>query len=304
MDFSKPLFLLAPLAGYSDLPLRGVVKKFGCDATFSEMISASALALDSSKTKKMVEKNPYESPYFVQIMGSNLQHIKRSVEILNDIDGIDGIDLNCGCPVSKVIKQNAGSALLSDLSLLQDIITTIKKHSKKKFTSAKVRLGFEKENIVEIVKLLEGCGVDFITIHGRTKIGGYSAKVNYDLIAKAVDAVKTPIFANGDINLANIDYVLQHTKSSGAMIGRACIGHPWIFLEIKDKTPISNETKKQVILFHFEQMVKYYGHNATSIFRKHLHRYSKGYDGASEFREKINKIDDTNLMLDEIKSFF
>ena len=143
IDFSqKPLFL-APMAGYSDLPFRAVVKKFGADITVSEMISSNALVFEGKKSLKMLEKDESESPFIVQIAGSDENIIKKAVLLLNEFDFIDGIDFNCGCPVKKVIKQNAGSALLNDLELLKRLVSTIKTHSKKKSLSVNFRLVFD-----------------------------------------------------------------------------------------------------------------------------------------------------------------
>ena len=119
LDFSKPLVVLAPLAGYTDLPFRAVVKKFGADLTISEMISSNALVYNSAKTFKMLEKSPSEDPYFVQIAGNKPELVRDAVEILNDIEGIDGIDLNCGCPAPKVFNHGSGSNLLGDLKNLK-----------------------------------------------------------------------------------------------------------------------------------------------------------------------------------------
>ena len=127
IDFSKKPLFLAPLAGFSDLSLRSVVKKFGCDVTISEMISANALVYESSeKTFEMIKKSSNEEPYIVQIAGNDTENIKKAVQIINKFDGIYGLDLNCGCPVPKVVRQGAGSALLNDLNKLQNIISAIK----------------------------------------------------------------------------------------------------------------------------------------------------------------------------------
>ena len=131
LDFSKPLIVLAPLAGYTDLPFRSVVKKFGADLTISEMISSNALVYKSTRTLKMIEKSPSEDPYFVQIAGNSAQLVREAVEILNDVEGIDGIDLNCGCPAPKVFNHGSGSNLLGDLKKLEEILSTVKKYSKK-----------------------------------------------------------------------------------------------------------------------------------------------------------------------------
>ena len=126
ISFDKPLLVLAPLAGYTDLPFRSIVKKFGADLTISEMISSNALVYNSEKTFKMLKKANNENPYIVQISGSDPDIIKEAVLILNDIDWIDGIDLNCGCPAPKVFSHGSGSNLLGDLKRLNLILSTIK----------------------------------------------------------------------------------------------------------------------------------------------------------------------------------
>jgi len=199
LDFSKPLFALAPLAGFTDLPFRSVVKKFGVDLTVSEMISSNALAFKSKKTFKMLEKNPLENPYSIQIAGSDIDIIRQAVELLNERDGIDIIDLNCGCPAPKVVNNLQGSSLLTDLPKMAETIKTIKKYSNKEYTSVKMRLGFNDKNHVEIAKICEDSGADYIAVHGRTKAGKYKASVDYDAIKEIVEAVNIPVLANGDI---------------------------------------------------------------------------------------------------------
>ncbi|MCK4441277.1 MAG: tRNA-dihydrouridine synthase family protein, partial [Sulfurovaceae bacterium] len=142
LNFDKPIFALAPLAGFTDLPFRSVVKKFGADLTVSEMISSNALSFQNNRTIKMLEKSPLETPYSIQIAGSNQQVIQKAVELINARDGIDIIDLNCGCPAPKVVNNLQGSSLLTDLPKMAETIKTIKKYSNKKFTSVKMRLGF------------------------------------------------------------------------------------------------------------------------------------------------------------------
>ncbi len=306
LDFSKPLYILAPLAGYTDLPFRSVVKKFGADLTISEMISSNALVYDSKKTMKMLEKSPLEEPYFVQIAGADVEVVKKAVEKLNTLEGIDGIDLNCGCPVPKVVKQGAGSGLLKDPDRLAKIVETIKKYSNKTYTSAKIRLGFTENRVVEIVKKIESAGADFITIHGRTRSGGFKAPVDYEAIAEAKRAVTIPVIANGDItDYQKASWVLENITSDGVMIGRGAIGKPWIFHQLKSgEKSVSKELKKAIILEHFEQMVRFYGEYGVVLFRKHLHTYSKGYPGASEFRKEVNEIGTVDAMRKAIEKFF
>jgi len=305
IDFSaKPLFL-APLAGFSDLPLRSVVKRFGCDVTVSEMISANALVFESgAKTLEMIKKSPGETPFIVQIAGSDADVITRAIEILNRFEGIDGIDLNCGCPVPKVVRQNAGSALLKDASNLARIVETIKKTSNKKSLSVKMRLGFNEKTPEILALAAQNAGADYIAVHGRTRAGGYSAQVDYEAIARAKAAVKIPVVANGDIDAQNAAQILAITGCDALMIGRASIGKPWIFREIKDGKSVSGELKREIILAHFDAMIEHYGERGAAIFRKHLHRYSKGLDGAAAFRDEINHARETSAMRQKTAEFF
>ena len=303
---NKPIYVLAPLAGFTDLPFRRVVKKFGADLTVSEMISSNALVYGSEKTKKMIEKSDNENPYSVQISGANQEIIKGAVEILNQENGIDIIDLNSGCPVQKVIKSGSGSALLKDLKMLENITRTIKSNSNKSLTSVKVRIGFSEKNHVDIAKAVENGGADFITIHGRTRSGGFKSEVDYDSIAEIKANVSIPVIANGDItDFKKAQYVLNHTKADGLMIGRGAVGKPWIFHQLKtDSETIEPEIKKQIILEHFDSMIDFYGVRGLILFRKHLHTYSKGIDGASEFRNLINFEEDVSKAREMIQKYF
>ena len=306
LDFGRPLVVLAPLAGYTDLPFRSVVKKFGADLTISEMISSNALVYKSARTLKMIEKSPTEDPYFVQIAGNSVELVRDAVLLLNEVEGIDGIDLNCGCPAPKVFSHGSGSNLLGDLKKLEAILSTVKKYSKKQYTTAKVRLGVNEKIPVEIGKAVEACGADFISVHGRTRAGKYKAPVDYDAIKLMKESISIPVIANGDIK----DYdkakeVLAYTKADGVMIGRGAIGKPWVFYQLKHGfDDISNEIKKQIILEHYDEMLKFYGDYGAIMFRKLLHAYSKGYTGANEFRDIVNRISEPDVMRDLIENFF
>jgi len=305
LPFKFPVIALAPLAGFTDLPFRKVVKKYDADWTISEMINANALAFQNEKTLKMIEKNNNETPYSVQIAANNSEVAKKAVEVLNQYDFIDGIDLNVGCPVKKAIKSGYGGNLLNEPDNLSKIIKTIAKAHNKKFFSVKMRIGFDEINGVNRAKLIEDSGADIITVHGRTVKQMYKGQTNYDEIAKIKSSLSIPVLANGDIDsYQKAREVLDYTKCDGVMIGRGAIGHPWIFKEIKENRTITNEEKKEVIIEHFKAIIEWYGDYGVILFRKHLHTYSKGYKGASEFRVKVNKIENSDDMFRIIDKFF
>ncbi len=306
LDFSTPLYVLAPLAGFTDLPFRSVVKKFGADLTVSEMLSSNALAYGSAKTLKMLEKSPNESPYSVQIAGADTDIVRRAVEVLNEKDGIDAIDLNCGCPVPKVVSHGSGSSLLRDLPKMGRIIETIKKVSNKPLLSVKVRIGFEEKRPVDIARVVEASGADFIAVHGRTRAGKFKAPVDYDAIAEIKQAVSIPVIANGDIDsYEKARQVLGYTGADGVMIGRGAVGKPWIFHQLKTGSAVvSPEIRHAVILEHFDRMVEFYGLRGVPMFRKHVHTYSKGYEGASALRNDVNRVEDAAEFRALIDRFF
>lgn len=306
IDFSK-LLMLAPLAGYTDLPFRSVVKGFGADITVSEMISSHALVFRNARTLKMIEKSPKEQPYSVQISGSKEEIIERAVEILNAQAGIDIIDLNCGCPAPKVANHGNGSGLLKDLNLLVKIANLIKEKAQTPYTSLKLRLGYDKKIPLEIAEALKDVRSDFVVIHGRTRADGYKKeRIDYESIARIKERVSMPVIANGEIDSASkAREVLESTGANGVMIGRAAISTPWIFWQIKHNTDeIPPIVKKELVLQHFHKMIEFYGARGAIMFRKNLHAYAKGLEGASEFRALVNSLSDVGEITGHIERFF
>lgn len=306
LSFDKTLYVLAPLAGYTDLPFRSVAKKFGADLTISEMVSSNALIHGSEKSQKMLEKNAIEDPYSVQIAGGDIDVVRGAVEFLNTQEGIDVIDFNCGCPVPKVVGGGSGSSLLRDLDQMGRLIETIKKTSNKEFTSVKIRLGFSENNHLEIAKMVQEAGADFIAVHGRTRAGRFKSEVDYDAIAEVKAALNIPVIANGDItSYEKAQWVLEHTKADGIMIGRGAIGQPWIFYQLKTgEQHVSIDLKKEIVLEHYDKMIEFYGGHGVAMFRKHIHTYCKGLKGASVLRNQVNYISDIGEFRKVLEDFF
>lgn len=300
--------MLAPLAGYTDLPFREVVKKFGADITVSEMISVHALAFKNKKTLKMVEKSSIENPFALQIAGNEMSIIARAVESLNTFkEDIQILDLNCGCPAPKVSNHGSGSSLLKDLNKLREILRLIRKVSEIPYLSVKVRLGFNTKIPLEIANALNDTPIDYVVVHGRTKADGYKKeRIDYDSIALMKRILQVPLIANGEINsVQKSQEVLRHTGADGIMIGRAAVEKPWIFAQIKEGLQEESvHLRRCVSLEHFNRTIAFRGDYGVIMFRKNLHAYSKGLRGASEFRTLVNTITNPALMREAILEFF
>ena len=186
------------------------------------------------------------------------------------------------------------------------MIETIKSYSNKRYTSVKSRLGFDKKIAKDIALMAQKAGADFITFHARTRVGKYKAPVDFEPIKEAKEAIDIPLIANGDITtLKRAKEVREFTDCDGIMIGRGAIGNPWIFYQIKnDLEKVSKEKISQIVLRHYDLMIEFYGQKGVSIFRKHIHNYSKGLPNAGEFRDRINRVEDKDEVRKMIEEFF
>ncbi|BCD69449.1 tRNA dihydrouridine synthase [Helicobacter suis] len=303
----KDLLFLAPLAGYTDLPFRSVVKRFGVDVTVSEMISSHALVHAFDKTSKMLQKSPEESPFSVQIAGSKMEVVKQAVELLNTTTGIDILDFNCGCPAPKVANHGNGSGLLKDLKHLVKLLELIKTTTNKPYTSVKVRLGFDEKIPLEIAHALNDAPVDFVVVHARTRSDRYKKeRIDYDSVRLMRQILHKPLIANGEIDSPKkAREVLEYTGANGVMIGRSSLTQPWIFWQIKHNTEeLPAILKKDLVLEHFDKMVAFYGDRGVIMFRKNLHAYAKGHVGAGAFRSAVNAMVMPAQSRAQIEDFF
>ncbi len=303
-ELNKPFYALAPLAGVGDQAFRQMCKNFGADVVYSEMASVTALKYSPAKTLELLEYSKSERPYVVQLFGSDPEHFKIASKIVSAEIKPDGIDINFGCPVPKVAKQNAGAELFKDIKLSRQIIeATIA--STDLPVSIKTRTQAGAVNILEFLDYMRDLDIKAIMIHGRTLKQGFAGTIDCEVIKKARNYFGGTIIANGGvINSQSAVQILSSSGADGLGIGRGAFGRPWIFSELKDKNYRIPEKEEifDIILEHAELVKKYKGEEMLVEMRKHLCWYLQGFPGAKHLREKlilIETIDDIRKILEQ-----
>jgi nifR3 family TIM-barrel protein len=230
-----PLYL-APMAGVTDTTFRQLCKEYGADVMVTEFVSAEGIFRRNERTLEYLEFEEAERPLGVQLFGGDPEHLGEAARMVLDWKRPDFIDINFGCPVSKVVSKNGGSSLLRDCPLLARVASAIVKAVAPHPVTAKIRIGWSQDtvNATTTARLLEDCGIRALAVHGRTKEQGYSGLANWDVIAEVAATVKIPVIGNGDIITAqDVELRKKTTGVAGIMIGRAAMQHPWIFRQIK-----------------------------------------------------------------------
>jgi tRNA-dihydrouridine synthase B len=296
----KELFpvVLAPMEDISDPPFRRICRSMGADWVFTEFISSEGLIRNAEKSMIKLDIANEERPVAIQLFGHDPQNMAMAAEIAENA-APDFIDLNFGCPVKKVVRKNAGAALLKDLHLMEKIALNVVKSTKIPVT-AKTRLGWDNSsiNILETIKILQECGVQAISVHARTARQMYGGKADWSYFEKimAIPGLLVPIIANGDINSAeNALYMKQNYQIHGVMIGRASIGNPWIFKEIKaflaGETKISKtspEEKIRICRQHLIDSVAWKGEMlALNEMKKHYKYYFRDFESIKKNRIRL-----------------
>lgn len=298
----------------SDPPFRYGCKQYGADLMYTEFISSEGLIRDAIKSKKKLDIFDYERPIGIQIFGGDEEAMALSAKIV-DATNPDLLDINFGCPVKKVVCKGAGAGVLKDIELMVRLTKAVIKSTHLPVT-VKTRLGWDESsiNIMEVAERLQDVGVQALTIHGRTRAQMYKGEANWKYIAdvKNNSRIKIPIFGNGDINSPEKALSYKNTYGvDGIMIGRAAIGYPWIFNEIKHfvktgqllpKPSINNRV--EVCKNHLQKSIEWKGEKLGVIeMRNHYANYFKGIANFKDIRIKLvtlNKSEDLFLVLDEI----
>jgi nifR3 family TIM-barrel protein len=298
IDLGEFPLLLAPMEDVSDPPFRFVCKQNGADMMYTEFISSEGLIRDAAKSRQKLDIFEYERPIGIQIFGSDIEHMREATEIAS-LAGPDLIDINYGCPVKNVACRGAGASLLQDIVKMTAMTKAVVEATNLPVT-VKTRLGWDDttKNIYEVAERLQDVGIKALTIHGRTRSQMYKGVADWTLIReiKKNPRIKIPIFGNGDIDSPQKAAAWRMEYGvDGMMIGRAAIGYPWIFREIKHFFNTGEQLDKPTIAervsacsAHLEKSIAWKGPK-TGIFemRRHYSNYFKGIENFKEYRMRL-----------------
>ncbi|MCH1501953.1 MAG: tRNA dihydrouridine synthase DusB [Verrucomicrobiales bacterium] len=301
-DGRFPLYL-APMAGVTDVVFRSLCKELGADVMVTEFVSAEGIIRRDDRTRKYTEFSDEQRPVGVQLFGANGQNMAEAAKKIIDWKRPDFIDINFGCPVKKVVSKNGGSSLLRDCPILAEIAGTIARAVSVPVT-AKIRIGWDANsvNALEIVKTLEGEGIQAIAVHGRTRAQGYTGEADWDVIAQCAEVASVPIIGNGDLaSGSDVKLRRDSTSVSGVMIGRAAMANPWIFREAKHYLEtgeilpsVSMEDRWALILRHTRLALASdrYGEEIQTMraMRSRLMAYSRGLPEGKRLRSRFAQV--------------
>jgi tRNA-dihydrouridine synthase B len=305
--------IVAPMAGVTDRPFRQLCKQMGAGMAVSEMVASNSLLWGSAKTQRRANHDGEVEPISVQIAGADPQMMADAARYNVD-KGAQIIDINMGCPAKKICNVSAGSALLQNEPLVEQILNAVVNAVDIPVT-LKIRTGWDKEhrNALNVLKLAQDAGIQALAVHGRTRACGYSGDAEYDTIAAIKAEARIPVIANGDITTPEkAKYVLEYTQADAVMIGRAAQGRPWIFREIEHFLQTGARLPEpevaevhRVLNAHLEDLYGFYGeYTGLRMARKHISWYTKGLAGSASFRHRMNQLESIAEQQSAVNEFF
>lgn len=310
----KNKIVLAPMAGVCNSAFRKIIKEMGCGLMYAEMVSDKALAYNSKKTENMLYMEECERPIAQQIFGSDKETFVIAAKKVYEEMHPDIIDINMGCPVPKIaIKSQAGSALLKNPEKIREIVQAVVAAVPIPIT-VKIRSGWDKDSInaVKVAQICEQAGAKAITIHGRTRSQGYSGTVDLNIIKQVKEAIHIPVIGNGDItDIESAKKMFDMTGVDAIMIGRACLGNPWLIKELvtyfDTRTILEKPTPREKIKMCFHHMkylsqIKYEKVTVLEM-RSHIAWYLKGLPGSIEIKNACFKATTIDQLTEILKNY-
>jgi len=310
----KNQIVLAPMAGISNSAYRTIIKEMGAGLIVAEMVSDKAIFYNNQDTIDMLYMEESERPISQQIFGSDIESFVYAAKYIEDNMHPDIIDINMGCPVPKVaLRAQAGSALLKNPDKIYEIVSAVVKSVNTPVT-VKIRSGWDKNHInaVEVAKIIEKTGAKAITIHGRTRADGYSGHADWNIIKQVKEAVNIPVIGNGDVRSCyDAKRMLDETGCDAVMIGRGCLGNPWLIRECVDylekgiePKPITNQERIDMIKNHLERLLKTKPYKVAMLeIRSHAAWYLKGMPNTKEIKQAIFKSNTKEELYNILESY-
>ena len=305
--------VLAPMAGVCNAAFRLTVKEFGAGLVCAEMVSDKAILFNNEKTMKMLYIDENERPLSLQIFGGEKETLVEAAKYVDQNTTADIIDINMGCPVSKIIKCEAGARWLLDPPKIYEMVSAVVEAVSKPVT-VKMRIGWDDDHIyaVENAKMIEKAGAAAIAVHGRTRVQMYEGHADWDVIKQVKEAVSIPVVGNGDVTSPELaKKMLDETGVDAVMIGREALGNPWMiyrtvhYLETGELKPEPSITEKMdVAILHLDRLIHLKGEKiAVMEMRKHASWYLKGVKGNGKARKLINAAETRDELVDILRTF-